>query len=278
MAGRERTRMLSWNLEPDDEVLPARFVVRLLGGGRRFEAYLAWDDERLAPVVAKVLRPDQVGVRAALRALEREAALLDELAHPHLVRGYGAEVEGLRPGLTMEFVEGPRLSTLDRRYGLAVEQVLPLAQAAASALHYLHRRGVAHLDVKPRNIIMSGPPRLIDLSVARRIGDLLALDGPVGTQAYMAPEQRDPARFGELGAPADVWGLGATLSEVLGYERLPADLASLVRSCLNPYPEARPTAGELHAGIEAVSHGLPAPRLGRLRPGADRMLADLGAR
>jgi eukaryotic-like serine/threonine-protein kinase len=278
MGRRKRTHMLSWNLEPGDEVLPARFVVRLLGGGRRFEAYLAWDDERLALVVAKVLRPDGVRTRPALRALEREASLLDELAHPHVVRGYGAELDGHRPGLTMEFVEGPRLSTLDRRYGLAVEQVLPLAQATASALHYLHSRGIAHLDVKPRNIIMSGPPRLIDLSVARRISDLVALDRAVGTQAYMAPEQRDPARFGELGPPADVWGLGATLSEVLGYERLPADLATLVRACLDPAPEARPTAAEAHSAIEAISHGLPAPRLGRFRPGADRLLADLTAR
>jgi eukaryotic-like serine/threonine-protein kinase len=269
--------MLTWDLRPGDDVLPGRSVIRLLGGGRRFEAYLAWDEGRLALVVAKVLRPDHVDDPSSRHALAREAGLLERLAHPHLVRGYGIE-DGDRPGLALEFVEGPRLSTLDRRYGLSVEQLLPLAQATASALHYLHRNGVAHLDVKPRNIIMSGPPRLIDLSVARRVEDLPRLAHPVGTRDFMAPEQRDPARFSELGPAADLWGLGATLRSVLGDGRVPADLSGLVTACLAPAPADRPTAAEAHAVLEAVANGLPAPRLGRLHPNAPRHHADLGAR
>ena len=56
---------------------------------------------------------------------------------------------------------------------------------------------------------MGGPPRLIDLSVARTLAEAAALRKAVGTDAYMAPEQCEPD--GGLGPPADVFGLAATL-------------------------------------------------------------------
>ena len=49
--------------------------------------------------------------------------------------------------------------------------------------------GVLHLDVKPDNIIMGVPPRLIDLSIAARIEDWRPSGGALGTDAYMPPEQ-----------------------------------------------------------------------------------------
>ena len=69
---------------------------------------------------------------------------------------------------------------------------------------------MVHLDVKPDNIVMGAPPRLIDLSVARTVEAAARLRRPVGTDSYMAPEQCDPAR-GPVGPPADVFGLAATL-------------------------------------------------------------------
>jgi serine/threonine protein kinase len=286
----------SWRFAEQAEIVPGRRAVRLLGGGLRYEAYLAWDDRLRALVVVKVLRPDQVCDAAALHGLRGEAALLGRLAHPLLVRGFGAELEGERPHVVLEFIEGPRLSTLNRRYGLSLEQVLPLGLNLASVLHYLAGERVVHLDVKPRNVVMGGSPRLIDLSVAR------GLDAPVrrwtGTDAYMAPEQCDPARFGEIGPPADVWGLGATLHETLSGARaftrvdgerfpqlrarprplpdgVPAPLAAAVLACLEPRPGDRPTAGALADALEPLAGALPPPRLGRFRPGGKRLLMQL---
>ena len=266
--------MTAWNFSEGDVIAPGRTAVRLLGGGRRYEAYLAWDEALHALVVVKVVRPHLVADHSALNGLAREARALDELAHPMLVRGFGAVLGGERPHVVLEFLEGPRLSTLLRRYGVSLEQVLPLAINAAAALHYIHGRGWAHLDVKPSNLVMGSSPRLIDLSVARPVGELRRLAAPAGTDGYMAPEQRDPERFDELGPAADVWGLGATLRAALP-ERAPASLRALVDAALEPDPRERPAPAELAAELEPIAVALPRPRLGSFRPGGRRRLREL---
>jgi eukaryotic-like serine/threonine-protein kinase len=251
-------------------------------------------------VVAKLLRPDQAPGDRAGRALAAEARLLRRLAHPLLVRSFGVEPDGERPHLVLAYVEGPRLSTLIRRFGLILEQALPLTLNLCSVLHYLHGEGVVHLDVKPRNIIMAGSPRLIDLSVARELDTLGSIAGPVGTDAYMAPEQCDPARYPEIGPPSDVWGLGVTVHEAftgrLPYPRpsaeephpqlhhparmaggVPPALTGLVASCFAPRPGDRPTASELGDALEPFVDALPPPRIGRFRPGGKQLLERLEA-
>jgi serine/threonine protein kinase len=258
--------MTGWNFSEGDEIAEGLRAVRLLGGGRRYEAYLAWADHLRALVVVKVLRPGQVG---ELDGMRREAAMLGSLAHPMLLRSYGVSLDGERPHLVLEHIEGPRLSTLMRRYGMAIEQLLPLALNLCAVLHYLAHEGVVHLDVKPSNVIMGGEPRLIDLSIARRLDELGELRSPVGTDLWMAPEQREVSRFGEIGPASDIWGLGATLRAALP-DRVPTPVADAVAACLAPLPADRPTADELAHALEPMVDALPAPRLGRFRPSPRR--------
>jgi serine/threonine protein kinase len=292
--------MQSWAFAEGDEIATGRRAVRLLGGGHRYEAWLAWDERLRALVVAKLLRPDQQGDPAARRVLAAEGRMLTRLAHPLLVRSFGAEPDARRPHLVLEFVEGPRLSTLIRRYGLILEQALPLALNLCSVLHYLEQEGVVHLDVKPRNVIMAGSPRLIDLSVAREIEQLSSIGGPVGTDAYMAPEQCDPDRYAEIGPPSDVWGLGVTVHEAftgaLPYPRptaespypqlahrpriadgVPPALSGLLLSCLEQRGADRPSAADLGDALEPLVDALPPPRIGRFRPGARQLMERLEA-
>ena len=257
--------MSNWDFHEGDEIAPGLRAVRLLGGGRRYEAHLAWADRLRALVVVKVVRPEQAGDSGALEGIGREAALLRRLAHPMLLRSFGASLDGERPHLVLEHIEGPRLSTLLRRYGMDLEQLLPLALNLCAVLHYLAQEDVVHLDVKPSNIIMGGAPRLIDLSVARRLDELGELVTPVGTARWMAPEQADVDRFDEIGRASDVYGLGATLRACFP-ERVPPRLVDAVRSCLEDRPADRPTAGELGDLLEPMVDALPAPRLGRFRP------------
>lgn len=263
-------------LAPGDPLWPGRRILRLLGGGERYEAYVAWDDRLHAPVVAKVLRPRLADDAAARAALAREADALSSLSHPDLVRCFGAVLDGPRPHLVLEFLDGPRLSTLVRRYGpLSPEQSVPLALRLASVLAYFETEGWVHLDVKPRNIVMTATPRLIDLSVARPVSDARGRTG-IGTEAYMAPEQSDPARADEIGPPSDIWGLGVTVYEAISGgqafprerggrrgsrmsrrpaalpDRLPSPLADIIAACLADRPEARPTGAELYDRLEPL--------------------------
>jgi eukaryotic-like serine/threonine-protein kinase len=141
LRGSSIAAVAGWEFAEGDEIAPGRQAVRLLGGGHRYEAWLAWDERLRALAVARLLRPDQAGDPAARRAMEAEARMLGRLAHPLLVRSFGADLDGERPHLVLELVEGPRLSTLIRRYGLILVQGLPLALNLCSVLHYWPGRG-----------------------------------------------------------------------------------------------------------------------------------------
>ena len=280
----------TWGLVEGDAIAPGRTVLRRLGGGRLYEVFLVWDDRRLAVLVAKVLRPDQAGEAAARRALAREADALARLGHPVLARGFDAALDGRFPHVLIEHLEGPTLTELiDAGGPVALEQALTLGLYVASALHYLAGEGMVHLDVKPSNVVMGAPPRLIDLSVARTVEDAARLRRPVGTGAYMAPEQCDP-RPGAVGPPADVFGLGATVYHAVagrrpfppaGDERFP----QLTRDP-DPLPRRVPPALARLLAAALATRGVQAEdftEIGRiiaaaLQPGFDDVRADLAER
>lgn len=293
-----------WGLHEGDEIVPGRYALKRLGGGSDYEAYLAWDDRLFALVVAKILRPHLVDDPGSIGALRREAELLLRLNHPVVVRGFDTVLEGPRPHVVMEHLEGSNLASLLRRFGrLELEQLLPLTLQIASAVHYLGTEEIVHLDIKPRNIIMGAPPRLIDFSIARSVSRARRISGHAGTDPYMAPEQCDPSS-GRIGPKADIWGLGASLHHAIAgqvpfprpeYDRendkdnlerrfpqlheepqplppdVPAALQDVVSACLAKDPDERPQVREIVAAIEPLIAALPTkPSLRRGRPRARR--------
>jgi serine/threonine protein kinase len=128
------------------------------------------------------------------------------------------------------------------------------------------------------------------------LADVHSIERPIGTDAYMAPEQCDPGLFTQIGPAADVWGLGVTLFESLMRTRpfpeprdepgaplatrypqlaadpppmfdVPTELSDIVLSCLEKSPGDRPTACDLGEALEPWVSVLPRPRLGLFRPG-----------
>lgn len=212
---------MDWSVSIGDELVPGRVVQQSLGGGLRYQAFLTWNEDLLAPTVVKILRPDLLDDDGARRSIAKEGELLRTIDHPYFMRLLASDTDGPAPFLELEFLDGPRLSTLLHRHGaFSGDQLYPLGRQLAAAIHYLHKQGLVHLDVKPRNIIMGPVPRLIDLSIARRFDEVAALRSPLGTDAYMAPEQCDRALLATIGPATDVWGVGVTLYEA-ATRRLP---------------------------------------------------------
>lgn len=265
----------AWGFTTGDVIVPGRTSQMLLGGGERYEAYVAWNARLMTPTVLKVLRPEFAQDDHARRSMAHEAHLLARLQHPGLTRLFDMDTDGAQPFIELEYLEGPRLSTLLRRHGrLNPEQAFPLARQLAATLCYLHAEGILHLDVKPSNIIMGPVPRLIDLSVARSADRANRINGYVGTDAYMSPEQADPAEWHTIGPKSDTWGLGATVYHAVA-KRLPYSagehaatgparfpqliedpipldarrhspgLAAVLASCLRRPPDGRPGVAEL---------------------------------
>jgi serine/threonine protein kinase len=258
-------------VRPGRDVAPGYRVVQLLRRGEEVDVYDVWSSERDCRCVVKVLRPDQVGDRAARRRLVGEGRLLAGLAHPHLVRAYEVR-EGRDPLVVLETLTGETLGHMVDRGGrrLATAELGALGVQLCSAVSYLHRHGVLHLDLKPSNVIcQADQAKLIDLGIARAPGP--GRPG-VGTPAYMAPEQW---RGGELSEATDAWGLGALLyrsatraspfgEDGVGHKprraaptrthrRLPGGVADIIDACLEPAPGDRPTVARLASALRAVA-------------------------
>jgi serine/threonine protein kinase len=270
----------SWEFDQGEAIRPGRLVLKTIGGGNRYEVCVVWDESLFALAVAKVLRPDQATDGKALRDLGREVEALRSLAHPTLVRCFDADLEGRHPHVLIEHLEGPSLRRLIRRDGaIPLEQLLPLAAHVAGALQYMANSRY----VKPDNIVMGVPPRLIDLSIARTLERAARTSGPLGTDPYMAPEQC-VEDAGGIGPATDAWGLGATLFHAVSGEkpfprgsgvggperfpqlseqpralpgRLPESLRLLILDLLDPDPARRPSCGEVVGRLEPLLEELP---------------------
>jgi eukaryotic-like serine/threonine-protein kinase len=206
------------------EILAGRYRVdTYLGEGGMAQVYRAWDTERAASLALKLLRADLAQDTVFLRRFRREAVMLERLQHPNIVRMYGFEQDDLLAFIVMDYISGTSLrSEIFRSQGqpLPAAHILDVLRPTCSALHYAHRSGIAHCDVKPANILLEEGGRVLlsDFGVARTTENATAMTVvSLGTPAYMSPEQIR----GEEPTPAtDIYSLGVVLYEMLtGGER-----------------------------------------------------------
>ena len=205
---------------------PHYTVEREIGVGGMARVYLAHERHPPRKVAVKVMDPElsTPGFRARFI---REVELTSKLSHPHIVPILAAEeclfVPDGPDGLCyyiMPYVEGESL-----RARLAREQTLPLDAAlhitfhVAEALSYAHGQGIIHRDVKPENILLSGDHAFVaDFGIARAISaagvhTLTGIGQPIGSPAYMSPEQLGGSRA--IDARTDVYSLACVLYETL---------------------------------------------------------------
>jgi len=148
-----------------------------------------------------------------------EAETAAGLHHTNIVQIYEVgEMEGA-PFFSMEYVESGSLADRLRSRPLDDREAAQLLISVARALHFAHRNGVVHRDMKPANVLLDpeGVPKVADFGIAKRLtaNTALTLSGAViGTPTYMAPEQAKGTSR-DVGASADVYSLGAILYEML---------------------------------------------------------------
>jgi serine/threonine protein kinase len=146
------------------------------------------------PLIMKIPRLEHGANPINIVGFEAEQMILPKLAGPHVPRFIAAgSLEN--PYIVMEFIPGGSLEDCRPRLPLPLDEATALAARIASALHDIHRQDVIHLDVKPSNIMLrpDGEAVLIDFGFSRhlKLPDILAEEfpGPIGTGAYIAPEQ-----------------------------------------------------------------------------------------
>ena len=189
-------------------------IVGLLGKGGMGEVYRA-DDLRLEqPVALKFIPPGLEADRERLERFYNEVRTARQVTHPAVCRVYDiGDVEG-QHFLSMEFVDGENLASLQRRIGrLAADKALDIAQQLCAGVAAAHEKGVLHRDLKPENIMLDGQGkvRITDFGLAGLEDSIRGDDVRSGTPAYMSPEQLAGR---EVTARSDVYSLGLVLYEL----------------------------------------------------------------
>ncbi len=242
-------------------------ILSSLGAGGMGEVYRARDTRLQRDVAIKVL-PERVAKDPeALTRFEREARTVSQLSHPHIGAVYDVGRDGETEYLVMELLEGEMLSERLLRGPLPLEDVLRFGRQIAQALDAAHRRGVAHRDLKPGNIMLTkSGVKLLDFGLARALAPSsdtlthaataasnLTQDGFIlGTVGYMSPEQ---AEGREIDARSDIFALGAVLYEMVTGRRAfegssrAATLSAVLTSQPPPIRSVRP---EMPAAIEPL--------------------------
>jgi hypothetical protein len=175
-----------------------------------------WKAHRRGPVprVVALKRLRTGGAETDVARLRREATVLTELDHPHVVRVLEVVEDGDGLAVAMQFAPGGSLQgLLTERVKLEPGEVVAVAAPVAEALGSAHRRGIVHGDVKPANVLFTsdGEPLLSDFGVARTLGRLTS-DQITGTAEYLAPELLEGAA---PDARSDVYSLGVVCYEAL---------------------------------------------------------------
>ncbi len=237
-----------------------RYVIeKPLGHGSMGAVYLAHDKagavDRL--VAVKVLRA-RLGERPEIvERFRREVTALTQVDHPNVCPIVDAgETEGISY-LVMPYIQGRSLAQLIQERPPSVTEAVELVRRLAVAMDAVHRKGVLHRDLKPSNVIVreDGEPIIMDFGLARfqqlEASTITAAGAPIGTPAYMAPEQiegRTP------GPAADIYSLGVILYQLLT-GRLPFQGAAAAVMTQVLFDEPRPPS-LVRAGVDLRLEGI----------------------
>ncbi len=216
-------------------------IVSELGRGSMGVVYKAHDPQINRSIALKVLREDRLTSTDYVQRFLKEATAIGRLSHYGIVTVYDVGQDHGTIYIAMELLRGQPLDqkSLDRKFHL--QDSIKVGVHVSRALHYAHKMGIVHRDIKPPNIICTeeGTTKVTDFGIAHiddpdgqqmtRAGEIL------GTPVYMAPEQI-------LGQPVDgrtdLYSLGVILYELTTGQRpfQGENLAAVFRAITNDDP------------------------------------------
>lgn len=233
-------------------------------------------------VAVKWIRSDLTGDALTTERFLREVAAAKRVATFCTAQILDTGVEHDRPYIVSEYIDGPSLQQSVMTTGpIRGNALYRLAIGTATALAAIHRAGIVHRDLKPPNVVM-GPDgaRVIDFGISRALDATSSLtSAPIGTPAYMAPEQFLDRQIGpaaDMFSWASTMVFAATGRSPFGSDSLPVvinrilngrpeirhiegRLEALVTSCLDKDPARRPTAQQVIDALLEQSAAEPEP-------------------
>jgi serine/threonine protein kinase len=273
-------------------------IIAHLGAGGMGEVYRARDPRLGRDVAVKVLLRQVASDPERMARFQREARAVAALNHPHIVTIFSVEEAEGRQFLTMELIEGEPLDRVISAGGLPAEQIVEIARALADALAAAHEKGIVHRDLKPANVMLTqdGRVKVLDFGLAKDVREANAgelartsegntqVGMVMGTPAYMSPEQISGR---SLDHRTDIFSLGVVMHEMATgrppfeggssaelvsailrdtpapvtdiRSDLPADLARIIRRCLEKQPQHRvQTARDVSNELRGLAQQVPA--------------------
>jgi serine/threonine protein kinase len=221
-----------------------------LGFGGMSQVHLAFDKRLERRVAVKLLAEHLAEDPTFVSRFQREAQAAARLIHPNIVQVFdsGQDERTGQYFIVMEYIEGQSCAEILRDDGwVEVDEAVAIIEQACEGLHYAHRHGVVHRDVKPGNLLRSRRPiddpvdrrsvevKLADFGIAKATeqSSITQVGSVLGTAAYLAPEQ---ARGEEAGPRADLYALGVVTYQLIS-GRLPYEAASLTELALKQQQE-----------------------------------------
>jgi eukaryotic-like serine/threonine-protein kinase len=223
-----------------------------LGFGGMSTVHLALDLRLERQVAVKLLAEHLADDPAFVSRFQREAQAAARLVHPNVVQVFdsGRDERTDQYFIVMEYIEGSSCAEILRDDGwVEVPEALAIIGQACEGLHYAHRHGVVHRDVKPGNLLRAreGEVKLADFGIAKATeqSSITQVGSVLGTAAYLAPEQ---ARGEEAGPKADLYALGVVTYQLIS-GRLPYEATSLTELALKQQQEEPPTLDTIVAAV-----------------------------
>ena len=192
-------------------------IERVLGQGGFGIVYLAHDEQLDRRVAVKVPHPNRVARPEDAEPYLAEARTVANLEHPNIVPIHDVGSTAEHPFFVVsKYIDGTDLARRLKESRLSWHQAAKIVATVAEALHYAHKQGLVHRDVKPGNILidLDGKPYVVDFGLALREEDLGKGPQYAGTPKYMSPEQARGEGH-RVDGRSDIFSLGIVFYELL---------------------------------------------------------------